>query len=122
MLVVNSAIGNFTVGRISSNKHLILSGLIQKFIARNILTCDLRYLKVLGIMHSKRYSRGQLKVNVPFRCTIGDRSRFHTIPWVITCTHPSFLRSRKRLIGRRDHTAIIDCSQYRIIETSFRKP
>ena len=35
--------------------------------------------------------------------------------------HPSFLCSCKRLIGRHDRTAIIDRSQYRMEETSFRE-
>ena len=35
--------------------------------------------------------------------------------------HPSVLRSRKRLIGRRDRTSIIDRSRYRMEETSFRE-
>ena len=38
---------------------------------------------------------------------------------VCTRAHPSFLRSRKCLIGRRDHTAIIDRSRCRVEETNF---
>ena len=54
-----------------------------------------------------------------------DWFRFHIAPWyggVRTHVHPSFLHSRKHLIGRHDCTAIIDHLDATWKKRAFGKP
>ena len=65
-----------------------------------------------------KYSLVAINKKFTFRFVVYKCFHFHTVPQYAHARQ-SFLRLHNHLIGRHDRTAIIDCSQSRVEETSL---